>query len=230
MRKQVPITITLIVGIVMILSYFLPPISKFNETFQQWFIVISAAVMILGIINLISVNWAKIKHKRENWQYSIVLVAGFAMVTIFGFWNVFVWIFTKLGIDLGPYWMLQGKASPLDQGTPLNYVFNYVHVPMSSTMFSLLAFYVASAAYRAFRARSLEATLLLIAAFIVMLGRVPIGDAISHWIPSVAEWIMDIPNTAGQRAIKIGIALGIVSTSLRIIFGIERSYLSDGGD
>ena len=77
--------------------------------------------------------------------------------------------------------------------------------------------------------------MLLLAAFFVMLGRVPVGDLITKdwlslpnwlWLSSWADWVMNIPNTAGQRAIMIGIALGIMSTSLRIILGIERTFVS----
>jgi hypothetical protein len=104
-------------------------------------------------------------------------------------------------------------------------------------MYSLLAFFVASASYRAFRAKNREATLLLIAAFIILLGRTPFGMMVTGWIPdsvsilqipNLAIWIMNSPNLAGQRAIMIGIGLGVVSMSLRLILGIERSYL--GGD
>ena len=47
-------------------------------------------------------------------------------------------------------------------------------------------------------------------------------------LPIVQEWIFQVPTIAGARAIMIGIALGIVGTSVRIIFGIERSFLGDG--
>ncbi|OQX92568.1 MAG: hypothetical protein B6D58_02470 [candidate division Zixibacteria bacterium 4484_95] len=106
------------------------------------------------------------------------------------------------------------------------------------TMFSILAFFVASASYRAFRAKSREATILLIAAFIILLGRTPIGDYITFWLPGwlnffhipiLANWIMAIPNLAGQRAIMIGISLGVVSMSLRLILGIERGYIGSEG-
>jgi hypothetical protein len=154
-------------------------------------------------------------------------------------------------------------------------------------MFSLLAFYIASAAFRAFRARSFEATALLIAGCIVMIGRVPLGEqmtapglyvavaivflilvilgvalavgnkltlavvvfAVSALIllatlvygnlaisnlpelgsdisfASVASWILNNPNAAAQRGILLGVLLSMVAISLRIIFGIERTYM-----
>ena len=98
-------------------------------------------------------------------------------------------------------------------------------VPLGSTMFALLAFFMASASYRAFRARSLESSLLLSAAFIIMIGVLPLADQISTHLPAFAQWIMDIPNVAAKRGITIGIALGAIATSLKIILGIERSWL-----
>jgi hypothetical protein len=119
-------------------------------------------------------------------------------------------------------------------------------------MFAMLAFYVATAAFRAFRAKNTEATLLLVTAGIVLLGRTYAGvwlfgwldwfpEGMTHfnlfgitWLPidlyalqfdRLTVWIMDIPNTAGTRAITIGIALGVVATSLRILLGVDRSYL-----
>ena len=46
-------------------------------------------------------------------------------------------------------------------------------------------------------------------------------------IPAIQGWIFDYPTAAGSRALMIGIGLGIVGTSFRIILGIERSFLGD---
>jgi hypothetical protein len=123
-------------------------------------------------------------------------------------------------------------------------IFQRIYDPLQGTMFSLLAFFMASAAYRAFRAKSLEASLLLLSAFLVMLGRVPIGEKVGEllefmlaWVPllsqidfssligEISSYIMEVPNTAGQRAIMIGAALGMVAASFRIWIGLEKEYL-----
>ena len=65
-----------------------------------------------------------------------------------------------------------------------------------------------------------------------MLGRVPVGDVATNWLPepmrlgTIQQWIMDWPQNAAKRAILIGAALGVMATGLRVILGIERSYLS----
>ena len=67
------------------------------------------------------------------------------------------------------------------RGTLFNWMFTNVFTPLSATMFALLAFFVASASYRAFKIRNFEATLLLISGIIIMIGRVPLGSKISSW-------------------------------------------------
>jgi hypothetical protein len=100
--------------------------------------------------------------------------------------------------------------------------------PLQATMFALLAFYVASATFRAFRARSLEATLLLVAGAVVMLGQVSLGN---EWTGGLAgevkDFLMNNFVKAAERAIVIGASFGVLATGLRIVLGLERSYLSE---
>lgn len=121
-----------------------------------------------------------------------------------------------------------------EQGTPFWWIYEFLFKPLTATMFALLAFYVASAAFRAFRAKNVEASLLLGTAFIILLGRTFAGVLLTDWMPeqlsglrieNLAVYIMQVFNTAGNRAIMIGIALGIASTSLKVLLGIDRSYL-----
>lgn len=126
-----------------------------------------------------------------------------------------------------------------EPGSPFNWLYEYAFKPLTASMFAMLAFYVASAAFRAFRAKNFEAVLLLGTAFIILLGRTYLGTVLSDWLPDALSFlridnltlfIMKIVNTAGNRAIMIGIALGIVSTSLKVLLGVDRSYLGGGGD
>ena len=81
-----------------------------------------------------------------------------------------------IGVPFGP------------QNTVFEWLYTNIQVPMDATMFSLLAFFIASAAFRAFRARTFEASLLLITALIVMMGNVPVGDLIWNTVLGVASF------------------------------------------
>jgi hypothetical protein len=122
-------------------------------------------------------------------------------------------------------------ALPLEWGKEGRYrtwVYDHVFSPCNATMFALLAFFIASAAFRAFRARNTEAALLLGAAIIVLLGRAPIGSLINDNLPDITNWIIDWPNNAGRRAIIMGAALGAIVTGLRVLLGMERQHV--GGE
>jgi hypothetical protein len=215
MRMFLPLAITFLCGILMILHFFVPrePVASMGDGLSDWYMIVASAAIFLGAVNLMQVHFMRIRHRARNWRYSPVVLGGFFLMVAAGL----VW-----GVE---------------ENRPFDYMFQNMMVPMGATMFSLLAFFVASAAFRAFRSSNWRATLLLVSAFIVMLGRVPIGDLIWRLFPGaaegahpnlvseVAEWIMQVPNMAGQRAVMIGAALGVVATSLRMIFGIERSYL-----
>jgi hypothetical protein len=123
---------------------------------------------------------------------------------------------------------------PLQQGSVFWWLYEYAMQPITSMLFAMLAFYVASAAFRAFRAKNLEATLLLGTAFIILLGRTYAGVLLTGWLPdslsalrldNLSVFLMSAFNTAGNRAIMIGIALGIASTSLKILLGMDRSHI-----
>jgi len=214
LKRTVPMIIAFVMGVLMAFQYYVPHEASQNllKIVTRWGMIISGFAMFIGAYSLFHMHWNRIKQKVSGWGYSIFMFFGAGIAIIFGLYN---------GGEL--FW--NDKQS----GTMFDWIFDYVQVPAGATIFSILAFFMASAAYRTFRARNKEATILLISAIIVMLGRVPIGTMISQYIPIAADWIMTVPNLAAKRAILIGVSIGVIATSIKIIFGIEKAYLG-GGD
>jgi hypothetical protein len=100
--------------------------------------------------------------------------------------------------------------------------------PLGSAMFSLLAFYIAVAAYRSFRIKSLEAFIMMAFAVIVMLGQIPQGpELIYEKLPELRLWILDNISTPAFRAISFGATIAGLSMSIRMWLSLERSPLAD---
>jgi len=195
--------VTFLSGLIVAALFFIPnyKAQEVNSKLLEWTLVVYAFALILGSVSLWNSHAKKVKARAEGWGFSLVTLVSLLAITALGVWK---------GVG---------------EGTPVGVIYNTVNSPLASTMFALLAFVIASAAFRAFRARSPEATLLLITAIVMMIGRVSIGELISHRLPGITEWLLDVPNLAAKRAIAIGVGLGAVSTALKIILGIEQSYL-----
>lgn len=202
MRRTLPLVITASVGFLMIVEFFfkVPLLTSWSTELQNWGIIISAFVLGLAAVNLVRIHGKRLIERQKYWQESFVLLVGLFGMVITG---VFL-----------------GKGS-----TQFQYFFRNLLQPLAASMFSLLVFYIASASFRAFKARSLETAILLVCGLLVMLGRAPIGEMISSFFPKAADWLMKIPNLAGNRGVMIGAAVGAVSIGLRILLGIDRGHL-----
>ena len=297
LKRYIPIGIVAFFGSLTLFGWFIDneSVEAFvNDDATQWYDIIASFAIFLGALNLLKLQFLKVVKRQSGWQYSVVAIASFFFAFTIGF-------FMKGAFFVGEeVYFTQGAAEQAilasgstetvkavewgahisTEGGLFKWMFDNIFTPLSATMFALLAFYVASASYRAFRARNFEATLLLLAGIIIMLGRVPVGSLITPWmvmyllvfvgtifmanyfkdrkiifgsfvigllgvtalginmdwnptepaiffLPSLQEWIYTVPNLAGARAIMIGIGLGIIVTSLRYIFGLEKSYIGD---
>jgi lysylphosphatidylglycerol synthetase-like protein (DUF2156 family) len=200
MKREIPLVVVFVTGVTLALSDFVPhqAIQDVREFFMSWLQIIGVLAVGLGLVSLTQVNLIKVRRRVAGWGYALITLIGLALMLATGF----VWDYR-------------------DVKNPFQFLFEYALLPIYATMFSLLAFYIASAAFRAFKARNALATTILVTALIVMLGQVPVGAPLAP----IKSWIMEIPNMAGFRAIMLGIGLGGVAMALKIIFGIERAYM-----
>jgi hypothetical protein len=187
------------------LEYFFQPAvpasKQWAAMLQQWGVVVSGFAMFVAAGNLLLVQYKRVDPKRnKEWYDSALLIA-------------FMFLMAGLGLFLG------------DRNSTYLWLYTNVYLPLGNMMFALMVFFIASAAQRAFRAKSFEASLLLLAGIIVMLGRAPVGEQLGAWLPKTTNWLMNFPNVAGNRAIMMGAALGSVATALRYLVGIDRAYL-----
>ncbi|UCD17831.1 MAG: hypothetical protein JSV44_02700 [Candidatus Zixiibacteriota bacterium] len=236
MRTTVPVVVAFLSGFVMVVSFFFNPdrtfIGRAQDVVLQWATIVSGFTLVLGVFSIVRVNGRAVARRSQDWFYKLMTVVSVFAMAIPAMLPVSAdtrggrIIFSILPESWGSLFGT-GPNSIYD------WLFNYLDSPMMETMFAMLAFYIASAAYRAFRARSADATLLLLTATIVMLWRVPMGEAFLRLFgESVPDYlntfIMNGFNVAVQRGIIIGAALGAASMSLRIMLGIERTYMGKG--
>ena len=199
-KRSVPMAIAIAMGSLILLDVFFdePHINDLGRFFVESTVIVAAFALLLGILNVLVVHVRRITKRQEGWPYSIALLAMAVVV------------------------LLAGIPGP--ENAPFAWIFDHVQFPLQAATFSLLAFFVGTAAYRGLRLRSLESVAFVVTAVVVLIGQVPISRYLTDLLPAAKNWLLDVPSTAGVRGIIIGVALGTVATGIRLLVGVDRPY------
>ena len=231
-RKLIVMAVTFLAGLYYSLEFLLPPeawhlkpprnpLTDWRPMVATLTQIIWSFALLLGVWNLFQIHGKAVGKRPKGWYNSAAFFIAFFAVLVAG-----------LVKDAGC-----GRVASVS-GDLFAILFKGFLTSLDATMFSLIAFYIVSAAYRAFRIKSLEAALMMLAAAIIMLALVPVGAAITNWLPQtgflsafrierIGYWLLIGPNMAAQRAIAFGVAVGGLAMGLRIWLSLERGSFFD---
>ena len=205
-RRGVPIFIAVFIGILTLLGLAVP-LPEVNNIVLNWASFIAAVALLLGITNLFSVHTSRLFSQRN--LYSGFLILGMLAVFTFAITDSF-------------------GVLPIDNGVEL--IFNWVLAPLEAAVAALLAFILLITGFQMLRNRRngfaflflLTAMLVLLANVLAVLTLVP--APIRTLVAQFRQFMQEVVVTAGMRGILLGIALGTITLSIRLLLGMERPY------
>jgi hypothetical protein len=203
-RRTVPMAILSITALILILDYFLPVLGLgfASGKLQSWSSIAVAFSLGLGFINMTSVHLKNfMKREKGVWPFSIWLIIVMYATTIAAIYP------------------------PMGSNAVIKWINTIPRLTISATLSATIGFFQATAVYRAFRARSIEAFVLLLSSALVMLFYAPIGGAIWPGFPQIGNWIMEYPNSATMKVILLTSGLGLIQLALRVILGRETTLI-----
>jgi len=202
--RSVALTITFVLGFLMIVEYFISfkSINDLAANIRDAATVIIGLASIVGVGNITRNHLRNISRRGDNWIPSIIMLVS-------------VWIPLVIGL-LGT------------QNHPIyRYVFVNLFNPVGNAFFAVLGFYILSGAWRAFRVKSLDGTVMVLCAALIFLKNAPVAGYLWSGFNDIGAWIMNVFQAAGYRGIIIGVAIGSITTGLRILLGRETGYLAE---
>lgn len=198
--------IALVAGLFVLLGYFIDSllVRDVRLLFMQWAVLLAAAALLVGLVNLSAVHWRKVSLSDEGWLYSGVLILAL-LVTL------------MLAVFFGP-------DAPVSM-----FIFNNLQLPLESSLMAIMSVTLLFAGFRLVsRRRDLFSLLFLAVALVVLLGTAPApGGTESSTIAGLRElrnWISQVWAAGGARGILLGVALGATATGLRVLLAVDRPY------
>jgi hypothetical protein len=206
-RRQIPLALTFIVGIIITANWFidLTPLNDLSNTITNFNTVMVAFMMGFAGVNILIIHTRRIQKNMNQGN----MIDVFYSVLLLG--SLIIWI--AVGIFMG-------RSSDTYQWMYTNF-----NLPLSSTAYAATLFYLASATYRVIRARSTETTILVVVSIVVIMGNMPMFVTYIPALMTVKNWLADIVVTAAYRAITIGVGLGGILMGVRTLLAMETGFL-----
>jgi hypothetical protein len=211
-RRQIPLALTFIVGIIITANWFIDigPLNDLSNTITNFNTVMVAFMMGFAGVNILMIHTRRIQKNMSSGNtidifYSVLLLG-----------SLIIW--TAVGIFMG-------RTSDTYQWMYTNF-----NLPLSSTAYAATLFYLASATYRVIRARSTETTILVVVSIVVIMGNMPMFVTYIPALMTVKNWLAEVVVTAAYRAITIGVGLGGILMGVRTLLAMETGFLGGTED
>jgi hypothetical protein len=203
LRRDIPLGFSSLIIIVMIIDYyiFIPGLRAVSEDLQKWAVISVALASGVGIINICTRSARMISRRAPYWYMEIWQWVMMIVVAITGFIGGY-------GVSHQFEWIMVNMYQPID-----------------ASIYAMVMFDITYAFYRTFRLRTLEASLLFVAAFFTMSKNTPLFGAIVPILPAIGDWFIGVPSGAGSRAFTIITSIGIIFFAIRALFWYERGTI-----
>lgn len=196
-QRLLPLIVALLAGLITFASYVEP--NPLSTGLLDVAALLTAAGLLLGVLNVLNVHRRRIMARSADWPYSIVLIV--ALLVTFG-----------LAVLPGVGGLLTGA------------IFRYAYQPLAGSVLALLTFFALRAAWRALQLRPGEASVILAVALVFLLASGP-WAAFVPGLSAVLAWVREYPVLGVTRGLLLGIGIGAVVASTRLLLGLDQPYL-----
>jgi cation transport ATPase len=201
-KRLIPLIVALLAGGIVLASALVGP-NPLNDLVLQIAQLLTTGALLLGIGHVLNVHRRRIAARATDWQYSIVLIAGLLLALVIGVLPALA------GAGL--------IAFTLD-------LLRYVLQPLAVSVLALLTFFALRAAWRAFQLRPGEASIVLGVAVIFLLASGPWAALVPGLEESLA-WVRAYPVLGVARGLLLGVGIGAIVASTRLLLGLDQPYL-----